>query len=88
MRLQAIQEAIDYLVSDSPKKMNEVEVIRDIQYWDAYGKRFTGEVILGTDTVAMEAAMKHVEYLKNEWKPKYCGHRSRAGSIGSKSSVG
>jgi hypothetical protein len=70
-RLTTIQEAINYLVSDSPKQMTEMEVIRDIQYWDAYGKHFTGQTIDPTDTAAVEAARKFVQYLENEWTPKY-----------------
>lgn len=70
-RLDNIQNNIDYLVTDSPKKVTEADVIRDIQYWDAYAKGFPGEMVRVRDTAAMAAVMKHDEFMRTEWKPKY-----------------
>jgi hypothetical protein len=70
-RLDTIQEAIDSLVSDSPKKLNATEVIRDIQYWDAYGKHFTGQKIDPNDSGTVETAEQFIQDMKNKWKPEH-----------------
>ncbi len=69
--LDKIQSAIDYLVSDSPKKLNESEVVRDIQYWDAYEEHFKGQAIDANDLVALQEAQLFALYMGTVWKPKY-----------------
>jgi hypothetical protein len=70
-RILDIQQALNYLVENSPSGTTEEEVVRSIQYHQNLPKGLPPGPLRVSDSEVMRAVEDHIRYMKTEWKPKY-----------------
>jgi hypothetical protein len=70
-RIQSVQDALNYLVEDSPDETTEEKEVRDIQHDNDFFEGMPTGPFGPDDKEVIKLFEERERYMKTEWKPKY-----------------